>query len=52
MRWRLHAWSPTAIPTRSPLPGLVTVEVRIDEASCDRLASRGHRIERVVDWTH
>ena len=33
-------------------PGLVTVEGRIDEPTCDRLASRGHRVERIEDWTH
>ena len=33
-------------------PGLVTFEGRIGEATCDRLAARGHRIERLDDWTH
>ena len=33
-------------------PGLVTLEGRIGEATCDRLAARGHRIERLDDWTH
>ena len=33
-------------------PGLVTLEGRIGEATCDRLAARGHRIERLGDWTH
>ena len=33
-------------------PGLVTVEGRIDEGTCDRLAGRGHRVERIEDWTH
>ena len=33
-------------------PGLVTLEGRIGEATCDRLAARGHRVERLDDWTH
>ena len=33
-------------------PGLLTVEGRIDESTCDRLAARGHRVERLDDWTH
>ena len=33
-------------------PGLLTVEGRIDETACDRLAARGHRVERLSDWTH
>ena len=33
-------------------PGLVTVEGRVDEGTCDRLASRGHRVERIENWTH
>ena len=33
-------------------PGLLTAEGRIDEATCDRLAVRGHRVERLDDWTH
>ena len=33
-------------------PGLVTLEGRIGEATCDRLAARGHRIQRLDDWTH
>ncbi|MCE2475825.1 MAG: gamma-glutamyltransferase [Alphaproteobacteria bacterium] len=33
-------------------PGLLTIEGRIDEATCDRLDARGHRIERLPDWTH
>ena len=33
-------------------PGLVTLEERIGEATCDRLAARGHRIERLDDRTH
>ena len=33
-------------------PGLVTLEGRIGEAACDRLAARGHRVERLDDWTH
>ena len=33
-------------------PGLVTAEARVDEGTCDRLASRGHRVERIENWTH
>ena len=33
-------------------PGLVTLEGRIDEATCDQLAARGHRVERLDEWTH
>ena len=33
-------------------PGRVTLEGRIDEATSDRLAARGHRIERLDDWSH
>ncbi len=33
-------------------PGLTTLEGRIDAATSDRLAARGHRIERLEDWTH
>ena len=33
-------------------PGLLTLEGRIDETACDRLAARGHRVERLEDWTH
>jgi gamma-glutamyltranspeptidase len=30
----------------------VTVEGRIDEEVSDRLAARGHRVDRLDDWTH
>ena len=33
-------------------PGLVTLEGRIDEATGGRLAARGHRVERLDDWSH
>ena len=33
-------------------PGLLTLEGRIGETTCDRLAARGHRVERLEDWTH
>ena len=33
-------------------PGRVTVEGRIDEDVSDRLSERGHRVERLEDWTH
>ncbi|MCP5156586.1 MAG: gamma-glutamyltransferase [Ectothiorhodospiraceae bacterium] len=33
-------------------PGKVTVEGRVPHAVTDRLAARGHRVERLPDWTH
>ena len=33
-------------------PGRVTIEGRIDERTCDRLAARGHLVDRLEDWTH
>ncbi len=43
---------PDTFAPHATQPGLVTVEGRIDETACDRLAARGHRIERMADWTH
>ncbi len=33
-------------------PGRVTVEGRIEEKASDGLAARGHRVDRLEDWTH
>ena len=43
---------PDTFAPHAARPGLVTLEGRIDEAMCDRLAARGHRVERLDDWTH
>ena len=43
---------PDTFAPHAAWPGRVTIEGRIDETSCDRLAARGHRIERLDDWTH
>ena len=43
---------PDTFSPHTARPGLVTLEGRIGEATCDRLAARGHRIERLDDWTH
>ena len=43
---------PDTFSPHTARPGLVTLEGRIGEATCDRLAARGHRVERLDDWTH
>ncbi len=43
---------PDSFAPNAAYPGLVTVEGRIDEATGERLAARGHRIERLGDWSH
>ena len=43
---------PDSFAPHTAHPGLVTLEGRIDEATSDRLAARGHRIERLEDWSH
>ena len=43
---------PDTFAPHTARPGLVTLEGRIDASTCDRLAARGHRIERLDDWTH
>ena len=43
---------PDSFTPHTAHPGLVTLEGRIDEATGDRLAARGHRVERLGDWTH
>ena len=43
---------PDSFAPHAAHPGRVTLEGRIDEATSDALAARGHRIERLADWTH
>ena len=43
---------PDSFAPHAAHPGLVTLEGRIDEATSDRLAARGHRIERLDGWSH
>ena len=43
---------PDSFAPHAARPGLVTLEGRIDEATSDALAARGHRIERLADWSH
>ena len=43
---------PDSFAPHAAHPGLVTLEGRIDEATSGRLAARGHRIERLDDWSH
>ena len=43
---------PDSFAPHTAHPGRVTLEGRIDEATCDRLDARGHGVERLADWTH
>ncbi|MDE0201380.1 MAG: gamma-glutamyltransferase [Rhodospirillaceae bacterium] len=43
---------PDSFAPHAAHPGLVTLEGRIDEATSGRLAARGHRVERLGDWSH
>ena len=43
---------PDSFAPHAAHPGLVTLEGRIDEATGEALAARGHRVERLADWTH
>ena len=43
---------PDSFAPHAAHPGRVTLEGRIDEATSDRLAARGHRVERLDDWSH
>ena len=43
---------PDSFAPHAAHPGLVTLEGRIDEATSDRLAARGHRVERLDEWSH
>ena len=43
---------PDSFAPHAAHPGRVTLEGRIDEATSDRLAARGHRVQRLDDWSH
>jgi len=43
---------PNSFAPHGAEPGRVTVEGRIDEDTSARLAARGHRVDRLDDWTH
>jgi gamma-glutamyltranspeptidase/glutathione hydrolase len=43
---------PNSFAPHAAQPGRVTLEGRIDEAVSDALAERGHKVERLSDWTH
>jgi len=43
---------PDSFAPHAAHPGRVTLEGRIDEATSEALAARGHRIERLDDWSH
>ena len=43
---------PDSFAPHAAHPGLVTLEGRIDENTSDALATRGHRVERLGDWSH
>ena len=43
---------PDSFAPHAAHPGRVTLEGRIDEATSESLAARGHRVERLDDWSH
>jgi gamma-glutamyltranspeptidase/glutathione hydrolase len=43
---------PNSFAPHDAQPGRITVEGRIGEDVSDRLAARGHRVDRLEDWTH
>ena len=43
---------PDSFAPHAAHPGRVTLEGRIDDAAGGRLAARGHRVERLADWSH
>ncbi len=43
---------PNSFAPHDAEPGRVTVEGRIEEETSERLAARGHRVDRLEDWTH
>jgi len=43
---------PNSFAPHAAQPGRVTLEGRIGEAVSDALAERGHKVERLDDWTH
>ncbi len=43
---------PDSFAPHAARPGLVTLEGRFDDTTGDALAARGHRVERLDDWSH
>ena len=43
---------PNSFAPHDAEPGRVTLEGRIAEVVSDGLAARGHRVDRLDDWTH
>jgi gamma-glutamyltranspeptidase/glutathione hydrolase len=43
---------PSSFAPHDAEPGRVTVEARIDESVSEQLAARGHRVDRLDEWTH
>ena len=43
---------PDSFAPHAAHPGRVTLEGRIDESTSEALAARGHRVERLDDWSH
>ena len=43
---------PNSFAPHAAEPGRVTIEGRIGEDVGERLAARGHRVDRLEDWTH
>lgn len=43
---------PDSFAPHAASPGRLTVEGRVSEEVTDSLASLGHRVERLADWTH
>jgi len=50
-RLMTHSQPDSFAPNRSAA-GRVTVEGRVAESACTALGKRGHKIERVAEWTH
>ena len=50
-RFATHSF-PNSFEPHDYLPGRLTVEGRIPEATTDDLAARGHDIERLAEWSH
>ncbi len=43
---------PDSFAPHEASPGRVTIEGRVSENTCDALVDRGHKLERLADWTH
>ena len=50
-RLMTHSHPDTFAP-HAASPGTVTVEGRVPESVTDALSARGHKVERLPDWTH